>query len=102
MMRSGLWCARPGASCCSRRTVRIWHIPELPWSWRIRRAKYNLRLVKRTDRTYFDVLRAKLLWGRDPRGVGNGEEGTGAAGSDRRARQLLRAPSATQVRMPLI
>ena len=33
----------------------------------IRRADYRLRLVKRVDRTYFDVLRAKLLWGKDPR-----------------------------------
>jgi NAD+ kinase len=54
--------------------------PKAPVELAIRRAKYNLRLVKRTDRTYFDVLRAKLLWGRDPRGVVNGEEGSGAAG----------------------
>jgi NAD+ kinase len=33
----------------------------------IRKADYRLRLVKRVDRTYFDVLRAKLLWGKDPR-----------------------------------
>jgi NAD+ kinase len=33
----------------------------------IRKAAYRLRLVKRVDRTYFDVLRAKLLWGKDPR-----------------------------------
>jgi len=33
----------------------------------IRKANYRLRLVKRVDRTYFDVLRAKLLWGKDPR-----------------------------------
>jgi len=29
------------------------------------RADYSIRLVKRTDRSYFDLLRAKLLWGRD-------------------------------------
>ena len=34
----------------------------------IRAASFPLRLVRRTDRTYFDVLRAKLLWGQDPRG----------------------------------
>lgn len=34
----------------------------------IQRAPYALRLVKRTNRSYFDVLRAKLLWGGDTRG----------------------------------
>jgi NAD+ kinase len=33
----------------------------------ITRAEYPLRLVKRVDRSYFDVLRAKLLWGKDAR-----------------------------------
>jgi NAD+ kinase len=33
----------------------------------VRRADHVIRLVKRTDRSYFDVLRAKLLWGQDPR-----------------------------------
>jgi len=33
----------------------------------IRKAAYCLRLVKRVDRSYFDVLRAKLLWGQDAR-----------------------------------
>jgi len=33
----------------------------------ITRAAYPLRLVKRVDRSYFDVLRAKLLWGKDAR-----------------------------------
>jgi NAD+ kinase len=36
----------------------------------IHKANYRLRLVKRVDRTYFDVLRAKLLWGKDPRSEG--------------------------------
>lgn len=31
------------------------------------KAEYPVRLVRRTDTTYFDVLRAKLQWGRDPR-----------------------------------
>jgi len=31
------------------------------------KASYPLRLVKRMDRTYFDVLRAKLFWGQDAR-----------------------------------
>lgn len=33
----------------------------------ITRAEYPLRLVKRVDRSYFDLLRAKLLWGKDAR-----------------------------------
>ncbi len=35
----------------------------------VRKASYPLRLVKRKDRTYFDVLRAKLFWGADARSV---------------------------------
>jgi NAD+ kinase len=34
----------------------------------VKKANYAVRLVKRTDTTYFDVLRAKLLWGRNPKG----------------------------------
>jgi len=33
----------------------------------IRKANHTVRLVKRTDRSYFDVLRAKLQWGKDAR-----------------------------------
>jgi NAD+ kinase len=33
----------------------------------VREANYRVRLVKRSDTSYFDVLRAKLLWGHDPR-----------------------------------
>jgi NAD+ kinase len=33
---------------------------------RISRAEHTACLVKRTSTTYFDVLRAKLLWGREP------------------------------------
>jgi NAD+ kinase len=33
----------------------------------VRKADHTLRLVKRMDRSYFDVLRAKLLWGQDAR-----------------------------------
>lgn len=33
----------------------------------VRKASYEVRLVKRFDRTYFDVLRAKLHWGSNPR-----------------------------------
>lgn len=33
----------------------------------IRKAPYSLRLVKRKDRSYFSMLRAKLYWGQDPR-----------------------------------
>ena len=33
----------------------------------LRKAGYTVRLVRRTDRSYFDLLRAKLHWGRDAR-----------------------------------
>lgn len=33
----------------------------------VRKAEYTLRLVRRLNHSYFDLLRAKLLWGRDPR-----------------------------------
>ncbi len=33
----------------------------------VRKADYPVRLVKRKDRSYFDVLRAKLFWGADAR-----------------------------------
>jgi len=33
----------------------------------VRKADYAVRLVRRTDRSYFDLLRAKLHWGRDAR-----------------------------------
>ena len=35
----------------------------------IRKAGFPMRLVKRVDRSYFDVLRAKLFWGADARGI---------------------------------
>jgi NAD+ kinase len=35
----------------------------------IRKAGYRVRLVKRQDRSYFEVLRAKLFWGADARSV---------------------------------
>jgi len=35
----------------------------------IRKAGFPVRLVKRMDRSYFDVLRAKLFWGADARTV---------------------------------
>lgn len=38
-----------------------------PVEFTIRRASYSVRLVKRLDRSYYDVLRAKLMWGRDVR-----------------------------------
>lgn len=38
-----------------------------PIELNIGRAEYPVRLVKRPDKTYFDVLRAKLHWGRNPR-----------------------------------
>ena len=36
----------------------------------IRKATHGLRLVRKKDRSYFEVLRAKLLWGQDVRSVG--------------------------------
>jgi NAD+ kinase len=33
----------------------------------VRHADYKVKLVKRVGRSYFEVLRAKLLWGQDPR-----------------------------------
>lgn len=33
----------------------------------IKKAEHKLRLVKRVDRSYYEVLRAKLLWGKDTR-----------------------------------
>jgi NAD+ kinase len=38
-----------------------------PLEVEIRKADYTLKLVKRLDKSYFDVLRAKLLWGKDVR-----------------------------------
>jgi NAD+ kinase len=38
-----------------------------PVEFVIRKASYAIRLVKRLDRGYYDVLRAKLMWGRDVR-----------------------------------
>ena len=35
----------------------------------IKRAAHTLRLVKRVDRSYYEVLRAKLLWGKDARTI---------------------------------
>jgi NAD+ kinase len=40
-----------------------------PAEIRIRKAPFPVRLVKRMDRSYFDVLRAKLFWGADARTV---------------------------------
>lgn len=39
----------------------------------IQKADYTVKLVKRKDRSYYDVLRAKLLWGSDIRLI-KGEE----------------------------
>jgi NAD+ kinase len=40
-----------------------------PTEVRIRKAPFPVRLVKRMDRSFFDVLRAKLFWGADARTV---------------------------------
>jgi NAD+ kinase len=38
----------------------------------VRKAEYTVKLVKRADRSYFEVLRAKLFWGQDARSLGPG------------------------------
>ena len=43
------------------------HYLSLPTKIVVARHRHTVRLVKRASRTYFDVLRAKLLWGRSPR-----------------------------------
>jgi NAD+ kinase len=40
---------------------------DTPAEFEIRKAGYTVKLVKRKQRTYFDLLRTKLLWGRDLR-----------------------------------
>ena len=42
------------------------HYLELPSKITVKRHQQRLHLAKRASRTYFDVLRAKLLWGRRP------------------------------------
>ena len=43
-------------------------ILKTPVEARIRRAAHTINLVKRTKGSYYEVLRAKLLWGKDARG----------------------------------
>ncbi|HZY10722.1 MAG TPA: NAD(+)/NADH kinase [Bacteroidota bacterium] len=38
-----------------------------PAEFTIKKAPYTIKLVKRKQRTYYDLLRAKLMWGRDVR-----------------------------------
>ena len=38
-----------------------------PVRFTIRRGNYTVRLVKRMDQSYYDVLRSKLMWGQDVR-----------------------------------
>ncbi len=40
-----------------------------PVELQIKKAAYTLKLVKLTDHSYYDVLRAKLFWGKDARSV---------------------------------
>jgi NAD+ kinase len=40
-----------------------------PVELEIRKANHSLRLVRRIESSYFDVLRAKLLWGQDARSI---------------------------------
>lgn len=45
----------------------------------IKKADHKLKLVKRVDRSYYEVLRAKLLWGRDARSVNSEQANAGKA-----------------------
>lgn len=38
-----------------------------PVEFVIRKAKYSVKLIKRLNRSYYEILRAKLMWGRDVR-----------------------------------
>lgn len=38
----------------------------------VRKADFTIKLVKRTDHSYFDVLRTKLMWGQDIRSTRKG------------------------------
>ncbi len=49
---------------------RVEGLLKVPAEVTVEHASYTVRLVKRTDRSYFDVLRAKLFWGQDARMVG--------------------------------
>lgn len=40
---------------------------EIPAEFEIRKAEHTVRLVKRNQRTFYDLLRTKLMWGRDVR-----------------------------------
>ncbi|MBI3194823.1 MAG: NAD(+)/NADH kinase [Ignavibacteriae bacterium] len=40
---------------------------DTPTEFVVRKADYNIKLVKRKQRTYYDLLRAKLQWGKDIR-----------------------------------
>jgi NAD kinase len=33
----------------------------------VQKADYTVKLVKRKDKSYYDVLRSKLMWGKDIR-----------------------------------
>ncbi len=43
-----------------------------PFTVIIQKADYTIKLVKPKDRSYYDVLRAKLMWGKDVRVYHNG------------------------------
>lgn len=46
---------------------QIQHTYDTPVEFIARKADYTVNLIKRKQSTYFDVLRTKLLWGRDIR-----------------------------------
>jgi NAD kinase len=40
---------------------------DAPAEFTIQRAPYTVKLIKRKKRNYFDLLRMKLMWGKDLR-----------------------------------
>lgn len=47
---------------------------QTPAEFIVTRAPYSIRLIKRQERNYYDLLRMKLMWGKDVR-IGGKEEG---------------------------
>jgi len=46
---------------------QVQHQFETPVEFTIGKADYTIQLVKRADKSYYDLLRAKLMWGKDVR-----------------------------------
>lgn len=46
---------------------QVQHQVETPCEFTIGKADFTVQLLKRADRSYYDLLRAKLMWGKDVR-----------------------------------